>query len=110
MYRHAQPQIGTLEIKRHHPPIPVETLKNGSEGLHVELRNTKTYVESTEVENGAEATGALGGQKIGEQIPPPLVSWHLDTFHGPLGEEGWNLIPQGLPFELQLGQCGLDRG
>ncbi len=49
----------------------MKTLQNGGKGLHVELRNTKDRVKSTEVENGAELTSLLGQQEVVGVAPPP---------------------------------------
>ena len=75
----------------------METLQNGSESLHTELGSTKIRVQSPEVSGGAETTGALGSQEI-MAIKSPLVLGQIDTFHGPLLEEGRNLFPQLLSF------------
>ncbi len=57
-------QIGTLEIQWQHPPTLVNILQNRGEELHAEFRNTKVHVDSTEVEDGAEPTSALGSQDV----------------------------------------------
>ena len=103
VYRHMQ--IGILEVKQHHLPTLVKTLKNGGEGLHAEFGNSNKRVETTQVENGVELTIALGGQEIiGVPPPPLLVPQYINRLHAPLDQERWNLFLQCLSFALGPGQ------
>ncbi len=102
-------QIRICVIQQHHPLALVKTLNNRVEGLHVEFWNTKVRVESTEVEDGAEPTNAVGSQKV-MVIKSALVLWQLDCLHAPLDKEGCNFFPPCLSLHLQLWQQPLDRG
>ncbi len=64
--------------------------KHGQQGLHTEFGDMQVCVQSTEVEVRAEPTGVLRSQK---------------TTHSPdpVPEEGRNIFPQCLLFELQSG-------